>query len=152
MRYRYRAVQHHLSEGDFMKTILQRVGAGLLALVASIAMLVGTASPASAVWSQCDPNFFCLWDGNDASGPFHAYHLDVLRAEGGVTLPSSINNKAQSFRNRTGVDIVIFDNADCYMSGWYRYMSSGQQATSQGSDWGNRVSSVADPTRRNLPC
>jgi hypothetical protein len=122
-------------------------------LVVSLLAVVGSlfvASPAHATWNQCASGFFCMWNNNDASGSFVAYQLAVIRAEGGIDLPANYDNWANSFWNRTSRDIVIFDNANCYLSGWHRYMQPNRRAS--GADWANRVSSIADPTRRDLPC
>jgi hypothetical protein len=128
----------------------------IIAALAAIGIGVGGAmlpiTPAMATWTQCDPGEFCLWTGTNASGNFWAWSDASLRSQMGVTLPSGINNVSDSWRNRTPGGVDIFDNGDCGYGGWDRRMVSGQQATSGGSDWGSRVSSIARVGYISYPC
>lgn len=131
---------------------MNRLFATLAVVMLGIVGSLFVASPAQAAWSQCQATWFCLWTGRDAGGDFAAYTLSMIRNDGGIDLPYTSDNASDSWFNRTGVSITIYDNPDCYESGWFRSMANGQKASSQNSDWGGRVSSIADPTQRQLPC
>jgi hypothetical protein len=131
---------------------MRKIWAALAAIILGTIGTLFVASPAAASWSQCYAGDFCLWTGQNASGSFYSWSRNTIAAQDGVTLSSGINNVSDSWWNRTGGNIDIFDNGDCGYGGWDRRMVNGQQATSQGSDWGSRVSSIAIPGDIYYPC
>lgn len=116
----------------------------LMALAVALGLGVGVAAPAQAAWTDCPDYYFCIWTSTNATGSRYQYHYNTFvdSYHNGIRLGSGITNRGYSFYNRTHVWVGIFDSTNCNKSPWWRGMDNNQYATSQGSDWGGRVSSV----------
>ena len=115
----------------------------LVALVAAISASMAGAAPAQAALTDCPLGSFCWWTGQNYSGTRYTYNKSTIDAgtRHGIRLGTLASNQADSWYNHTTVAINIYDNGACGYSPWTRTLSSGQYATSQGSDWGSRMSS-----------
>ena len=112
------------------------------------------AAPAQAAASDCPSGYFCIWTATNYSGSRYqyAYGTFVDSYHNGIRLGSGISNRGYSFYNRTGSAVRIFDDGTFHLSPWARDMNNGQQATTQGSDWGGRVSSIQLQAASPLTC
>jgi hypothetical protein len=136
------------------------------AIVMVAAVIAGAgfaAAPAQAAWSDCPDYYFCIWTSTNATGARFQYHYNTFvdSYHNGIRLGSGVANRGFSFYNRTHVWVGIFDSNNCVKAPWWRTMNNNQYATTQGSDWGGRVSSVqlgnaipagGDTTDPSLPC
>lgn len=118
----------------------------LMSAAAAVAGLM-TPSPGYAVASDCPTDYFCVWINYDyLGGRWQASKTQFVNAyHNGIHLPTGFNNAGKSFYNHlSGASwaVIIFDASNCSTGSWNREMQAGQKATAQGSDWGNRVSSV----------
>lgn len=133
----------------------------ILAAALGFAALIGGlsfASPAQAADpnAACPSGTFCIFTGQNYTGTRWTFTLDMFLDgyNNGIRLSSGINNKGESFVNRMqeGYSIWMFDSGTCASYPWARKMTLGQAATSQGSDWGHRVSSVQLAPAAPLSC
>lgn len=119
-----------------------KIKAALVA-VASAGILAAIPAPAHAALTDCSVGYFCWWTGTNYSGTRYSYNKATIDAgyRHGIRLGSLATNQADSWYNHTTVAINIYDDGACGYSPWTRTLSSGQYATSQGSDWKSRMSS-----------
>jgi hypothetical protein len=129
----------------------------LVALLMSIGVIVGLgAVPAQAALSDCPSGYMCIWTSTNFTGSRFQYSYGTLvdSYHNGIRLTSGISNHGYSFYNKlgTGLEINIYDSVNCAQSPWYRTMDQFQSATTQGSDWGGRVSSIQLTPASPLTC
>lgn len=118
-------------------------------LAATMIVLVG-AQPAKAVPADCPLGYFCIWYGNDGLGTRYQFPYSQFLSgqNNGISFGSGLSNRGYSFYNRLGEtsgvsrSVAIIDSAHCNPTPWFRKMVNAQFATTQGSDWGGRVSSI----------
>lgn len=126
--------------------MLTRIKAALVASATLAALVAGTAiaTPAQAAVTDCALGNFCIWTGYGYTGTRYTYAKNSIDAgtNHGVRLGTLASNHGRSFYNHTTVAINIYDNGACGYNPWTRTMTSGQFANAQGSDWGDRVSSI----------
>ena len=134
----------------------KRTLAATIAAVAATAGLIAP-SPGYALASDCPSDYFCVWINYDyLGGRWQASKTQFVNAyHNGIHLPTGFNNAGKSFYNHligSSWQVNIYDSANCFQGPWYRTMQAGQKATAQGSDWGNRVSSVQLSSASPLTC
>ena len=87
-----------------MKRIASIAGSMMLTV---LGVQVVTASPASASWSQCPAERFCVWKGSGGTGSFAYFAIgsaDLRNPIGGVVFDNSIT----SVWNRTTVTWCLY--------------------------------------------
>jgi peptidase inhibitor family I36 len=122
-----------------------KIQAALASVAAMIGLGIGVAAaPAQAAVTDCPVGNFCIWTLTNYSGTRYTINYSDIYAGSnhGYRLGTFASNRGRSFYNHTTASINIYDDGACGYSPWTRTMSSGQYATSQGSDWGDRVSSL----------
>jgi hypothetical protein len=125
--------------------------------VTAAMLTASAATPAYAAASDCPVDNFCIWTATNYSGSRFQYTKTTLvnGVNNGIRLTSGISNRGYSFYNHlSGASwkVNIYDSGNCAQSPWFRTMTSGQQATAQGSDWGGRVSSIQLTNASPLTC
>jgi hypothetical protein len=139
-----------------MNKNLRRAGAAFASLTASLAVAFSYAQPAMATQYDCPNGYFCVWTDDYGWGTRAQY--TPTGGGRGTDLPNATfdgaNGHVESIFNRTSVYWTVYDNPDCYESGWLRSIAPGQYVpTTDGSDWDNRISSIAaDNYRNRVPC
>lgn len=128
---------------DRFKAILEALAAGVIATAVAAGVLA-SAAPAHAAVTDCPTGNFCIWTLNNYTGTRYTINYSDIYAgtNHGYRLGVFASNKGRSFYNHTTTSINIYDDGACGYNPWTRTMASGQYATSQGSDWGDRVSSL----------
>ena len=114
-----------------MKKTVVRV---FVLIVTSVAALLVAPGQAQAAWSDCPPDWFCLFAGTAGTG-------GVLYTGASPQNLDWMDNNAESYWNRTGVAYVMYENSG--HAGGITYALPGLDQRGTMTDfWKNRVSSV----------
>lgn len=126
--------------------MLKRPAAFAAALILSAGVALAGGTPAQASFAWCPANKVCLSSDTNGNGTKWSYFTTQMR--GGAAFPSKYRYIADSVYNRTGSDILLYDNAGCW-KGTIRI--SAHSATNLGvfphggdfGGWANKPASIS---------
>lgn len=126
--------------------MMKRLAAVAAALmIGTVGVLVG-AAPAQANFAWCPANKVCLSSDTNGNGTKLSYFTTEMR--GGAAFPSKYRYIMDSVYNRTGSDILLYDNPGCWKG---RIRISAHSATNLGvfphggdfGGWSNKPASIS---------
>lgn len=124
----------------------------VIATLATAAVIVaGTANSAMASWGQCLNGYVCLYTAQGgASAPFQ-WTAGYVRQEGGIDFSGrSYDNNISSIKNRSNGVFRMYDRYQCAAGTPYFILNPGAQATYQGTNWNDKISSFEEETDGRL--